>query len=182
MIRLSGELDMATVESVRSVIEGALAAETERLVFDVSGLEFMDSSGIALLVSVARKVKAGRGPQPHPDRPPAHRADRPHRDAAHDAVRIDRSFAPDAASIRAARRFVLAAVGGAAPELRDAISVMVSELAMNAVAVRAHHVRGEHRGDRRQPAGGGDRFRRREPRGPAAPASEQPARPRPVHR
>jgi anti-sigma regulatory factor (Ser/Thr protein kinase) len=48
-------------------------------------------------------------------------------------VTIDRSFAPDAASIRAARRFVLAAVGGAPPDLRDAISVMVSELAMNAV-------------------------------------------------
>ena len=46
---------------------------------------------------------------------------------------VDRSFAPDAASIRAARRFVLAAVDGATPELRDAISVMVSELAMNAV-------------------------------------------------
>jgi anti-sigma regulatory factor (Ser/Thr protein kinase) len=48
-------------------------------------------------------------------------------------VRIDRSFAPDAASIRAARRFVLEAVGNAGQELRDAISVMVSELAMNAV-------------------------------------------------
>jgi anti-sigma regulatory factor (Ser/Thr protein kinase) len=48
-------------------------------------------------------------------------------------VSIDRSFAPDAASIRAARRFVLAAIGGAPPDLRDAISVMVSELAMNAV-------------------------------------------------
>jgi anti-sigma regulatory factor (Ser/Thr protein kinase) len=50
-------------------------------------------------------------------------------------VSINRSFAPDAASIRAARRFVLAAVDGAAaaPDLRDAISVMVSELAMNAV-------------------------------------------------
>ena len=46
---------------------------------------------------------------------------------------IDRSFARDAASIRAARRFVLAAVGDAVPDLRDAISVMVSELAMNAV-------------------------------------------------
>ena len=46
---------------------------------------------------------------------------------------IDRSFAPGAASIRAARRFVLAAVGGAPSDLRDAISVMVSELAMNAV-------------------------------------------------
>jgi anti-sigma regulatory factor (Ser/Thr protein kinase) len=48
-------------------------------------------------------------------------------------VSIDRSFAPDAASIRAARRFVLAAAGDLAPDLRDAISVMVSELAMNAV-------------------------------------------------
>jgi anti-sigma regulatory factor (Ser/Thr protein kinase) len=48
-------------------------------------------------------------------------------------VRIDRSFTPDPASIRAARRFVLDAVGDAGQELRDAISVMVSELAMNAV-------------------------------------------------
>jgi anti-sigma regulatory factor (Ser/Thr protein kinase) len=48
-------------------------------------------------------------------------------------VSIDRSFAPDAASIRAARRFVLAAAGDLAPDLRDVISVMVSELAMNAV-------------------------------------------------
>jgi anti-sigma regulatory factor (Ser/Thr protein kinase) len=48
-------------------------------------------------------------------------------------VSIDRRFTPDAASIRAARRFVLAAAGELAPDLRDAISVMVSELAMNAV-------------------------------------------------
>ena len=48
-------------------------------------------------------------------------------------MRIDRSFTPDAASIRAARRFVLAAAGDLAPDLHDAISVMVSELAMNAV-------------------------------------------------
>ena len=46
---------------------------------------------------------------------------------------VDRSFAPDAASIRAARRFVLDVAGDLAPDLRDAISVMVSELAMNAV-------------------------------------------------
>ena len=48
-------------------------------------------------------------------------------------MRIGRSFAPDAASIRAARRFVLDAVGDAGQERLDAISVMVSELAMNAV-------------------------------------------------
>ena len=48
-------------------------------------------------------------------------------------MRIHRSFAPDATSIRAARRFVLDGLGDAAQDLRDAISVMVSELAMNAV-------------------------------------------------
>jgi len=48
-------------------------------------------------------------------------------------VRIHRSFAPDSASIRAARRFVLDGLGDATQDLRDAISVMVSELAMNAV-------------------------------------------------
>ena len=58
VIRLSGELDMVSVENVRPVIEGALADQSERLVFEVSGLEFMDSSGIALLISMTRKVTA----------------------------------------------------------------------------------------------------------------------------
>jgi anti-sigma B factor antagonist len=58
VIRLSGELDMVSVENVRSVIEGALASHGDRLVFEVSGLDFMDSSGIALLISMTRKVKA----------------------------------------------------------------------------------------------------------------------------
>ena len=56
VIRLSGELDMVSVEHVRSVIEGALAGRGDRLVFEVSGLDFMDSSGIALLISMTRQV------------------------------------------------------------------------------------------------------------------------------
>ena len=58
VVRLSGELDMVSVENVRSVIEGALASHGDRLVFEVSGLDFMDSSGIALLISMTRKVAA----------------------------------------------------------------------------------------------------------------------------
>ena len=54
VIRLSGELDMVSVERVRPVVEGVLTAEGGRLAFDVSELEFMDSSGVALLVSAAR--------------------------------------------------------------------------------------------------------------------------------
>jgi anti-sigma regulatory factor (Ser/Thr protein kinase) len=48
-------------------------------------------------------------------------------------VKTARTFAYDANSIPAARRFVLAALGSVTAEQRDAISVMVSELAMNAV-------------------------------------------------
>ena len=57
VFRLSGELDMVSVERVRSVLEGALTAEDDRLAFDVSELQFMDSSGIALLVSAARTAR-----------------------------------------------------------------------------------------------------------------------------
>jgi anti-sigma regulatory factor (Ser/Thr protein kinase) len=48
-------------------------------------------------------------------------------------VRAHRTFPPAVASDRAARQFVLAAIGDAAADQRDLISVMVSELAMNAV-------------------------------------------------
>jgi anti-sigma B factor antagonist len=58
VIRLSGELDMVSVETVRSVIEGSLAGPADRLVFEVSALDFMDSSGIALLISMTRRAEA----------------------------------------------------------------------------------------------------------------------------
>jgi anti-sigma regulatory factor (Ser/Thr protein kinase) len=44
-----------------------------------------------------------------------------------------RSFSSDPASTRSARHFVLHAVGQAPPGVRDAIAVMIGELAMNAV-------------------------------------------------
>ena len=48
-------------------------------------------------------------------------------------MKAARTFPPEPGSSRAARRFVLGAVGEVRADLRDAISVMVSELAMNAV-------------------------------------------------
>ena len=48
-------------------------------------------------------------------------------------MKTSRSFAPNPGSTRSARHFVLHAVGDAPPGLRDAIAVMVGELAMNAV-------------------------------------------------
>jgi anti-sigma B factor antagonist len=57
VLGLSGDLDLVSVEHVRTAIESALPAAEDRVIFDVSGLEFMDSSGIALLVSVAQRVR-----------------------------------------------------------------------------------------------------------------------------
>jgi anti-sigma regulatory factor (Ser/Thr protein kinase) len=48
-------------------------------------------------------------------------------------MKTSRSFTADPGSTRSARHFVLQAAGNASPDLRDAIAVMVGELAMNAV-------------------------------------------------
>jgi anti-sigma regulatory factor (Ser/Thr protein kinase) len=48
-------------------------------------------------------------------------------------MKTSRRFPPDAASIRAARMFVLDTAGNVEKQQHDAIAVMVSELAMNAV-------------------------------------------------
>ena len=56
VIRLAGELDMTSADGVRTAIDGVLRHAPERVVFETSGLQFMDSSGIALLLSVAQRV------------------------------------------------------------------------------------------------------------------------------
>ncbi len=57
VLRLSGELDVTNAKQVRSAVDAVLSSETERLIFELEGLQFMDSSGIAMLVSVAHKVR-----------------------------------------------------------------------------------------------------------------------------
>ncbi len=56
VIRLAGELDMTSAGGVRAAVDEVLRHDPEQVVFDTSGLVFMDSSGIALLLSVARRV------------------------------------------------------------------------------------------------------------------------------
>lgn len=54
---LHGQLDLSSVEEVRPVVDELLAREPTRLIVDVGGLEFMDSSGIALLLVIATKLR-----------------------------------------------------------------------------------------------------------------------------
>ena len=56
VIRLSGELDLASVEATKAGIEPYLHAATEHVTLDLQKLTFMDSSGIALLVQISNRV------------------------------------------------------------------------------------------------------------------------------
>lgn len=47
--RLSGELDLANLDAVRRRIEQELAADAGSLIVDLTGVAFLDSSGIQLL-------------------------------------------------------------------------------------------------------------------------------------
>jgi anti-anti-sigma factor len=51
---LAGELDLAVVEIARAAIEPTIADRSELIVIDLDQLEFFDSSGVALLYSLAR--------------------------------------------------------------------------------------------------------------------------------
>jgi anti-anti-sigma factor len=53
---LSGELDMSSIDATRECIESALASSPTVLICDLSELQFMDSSGIALLIQTANRV------------------------------------------------------------------------------------------------------------------------------
>jgi anti-sigma B factor antagonist len=64
VIRLAGEIDMSNVDALRVVIEPVMESAPERIDFDLGALEFMDSSGIALLLRVAAKTRTVRVREP----------------------------------------------------------------------------------------------------------------------
>jgi anti-sigma B factor antagonist len=54
VICLSGDLDMTSVKQVHAAVEAALGSRPGRVILDASGLTYMDSSGVALMVQVSR--------------------------------------------------------------------------------------------------------------------------------
>ena len=57
---VSGELDLAGAPSTGQAIGGAVPTSARTLVVDFTGLEFIDSSGIAMLFNLARRLGARR--------------------------------------------------------------------------------------------------------------------------
>lgn len=57
-LRLAGELDLAGAPEVEAAVERAMADAERRLVIDFSGLTFIDSTGIAILVAAMGDERA----------------------------------------------------------------------------------------------------------------------------
>jgi anti-sigma B factor antagonist len=56
IVTISGELDMSSIEALETAVAPALAARPARLIVDIGGLRFADSSAIALWVRWAGTV------------------------------------------------------------------------------------------------------------------------------
>lgn len=52
---VTGELDMASAAELKTVLQGAVSAEgAERVIVDLGGVGFLDSSGLGALVAASR--------------------------------------------------------------------------------------------------------------------------------
>jgi anti-sigma B factor antagonist len=56
VISVSGELDISNADTLEATVASVAAKRPEELIFDLSGLRFMDSAGIAVLLGAASKV------------------------------------------------------------------------------------------------------------------------------
>jgi anti-anti-sigma factor len=59
VIELFGELDLRKVPELESVISEAEKSSAQTVLIDLSSLEFIDSSGLQVLVSAAERSRAG---------------------------------------------------------------------------------------------------------------------------
>ena len=58
VLRLHGELDMATARALRAALLKALAVDGTPVALDLSGLSFIDSTGIAVLLAAGHRALA----------------------------------------------------------------------------------------------------------------------------
>jgi anti-sigma B factor antagonist len=57
LVSLAGEIDLHVAPRLSDELEGAIADGAHRLVVDLSGVSFIDSSGIATLVRAAERLR-----------------------------------------------------------------------------------------------------------------------------
>jgi anti-sigma B factor antagonist len=66
VVTVAGELDMMSAGSLREAIAGALQDAPRRLAFELSGLHFIDSAGLAVLIEASSRVEAVELRSPSP--------------------------------------------------------------------------------------------------------------------
>ncbi len=57
VVAVSGDVDMATGPGLRDDLLGILAAGSKRIVLDLSGVTFMDSSGLGAVIGTYRRAR-----------------------------------------------------------------------------------------------------------------------------
>jgi anti-sigma B factor antagonist len=57
VLALTGELDLAAAPAVRSHVVALTGAGVTRLVIDLSGVDFLDSAGLGVLVGARKRVR-----------------------------------------------------------------------------------------------------------------------------
>ncbi len=55
-LSITGELDIVSADGVKEAIQKLFSGNPRRVVFDLEHLTFMDSSGIALMLQMSRRV------------------------------------------------------------------------------------------------------------------------------
>jgi len=56
VVKLIGEIDISNADALEEKLDQVVGHGTERLVFDLGSLAFMDSSGIAMLIRITGRV------------------------------------------------------------------------------------------------------------------------------
>jgi anti-anti-sigma factor len=58
LVRVHGEIDLSNAQEVSLAIGIAMGQEAQGLVVDLSGLTYLDSAGVALLLRLAERLRA----------------------------------------------------------------------------------------------------------------------------
>lgn len=66
IVTVSGDLDISNADALDAAVTSITATSPERLIFDLSGLRFIDSAGITVLLGAAAKVNDVRIRKPSP--------------------------------------------------------------------------------------------------------------------
>lgn len=61
VLALAGEVDVSNVGEARAAALSLLEDGTKRLILDISGVTYMDSSGLGMLVGVLKRLRESEG-------------------------------------------------------------------------------------------------------------------------